>query len=118
MRQYDANGRRVPIDATQPDWQLRKDPSLVFEEKALHYKADLTDGELLMLYAIKEAPLTRQQRLVVYLCGERGWTFDRAGKLLGITRQVVFKHLEAARTKIQQSYQNSLDRVTNPPPEA
>ncbi len=66
---------------------------------------DLSDEQVRRLEAIKKAPLTRQQRMIVYLCGERGLSMEQAAITLRIKKGSLQTQLENARKKIEKTYE-------------
>ena len=69
-------------------------------------EGDLSDDQMLRLLAIKKARLTAQQRMIVYLCGEKGMSMEQAASVLRIKKGSLQTQLETAREKIQEKYES------------
>lgn len=80
-------------------------PDLLNDE-SVKGRMDLAEAQKLQLRAIKQADLTAQQRLIVYLIGEREMTQADAAEYLHIKRTTLQKQLERAREKIQETYES------------
>lgn len=96
-------------DVRGADMKIQEDPlanpDVFSEETSMYHRPLSSDGEV-RLQAIQETleGLSEQQKKILHLCGNLGYTMEAAATAMKVTLATVQSQLTRARQKVQRRY--------------